>query len=524
MKKSIYWVLPVIFLFLVRPSVSRAEGRYVLIVANNQSGDQEDEPLQYADNDGVKFYELYQQAGMECHLLCVPDPNTQRRFPQAAAQARPPTLDNLESALENIFASIQRDKQRGLKTEFRFIYVGHGNVGPNQEGYLHLMDDKLTRPMFFHQILDRSPAAYNHIILDACHSYFLVKKRGSAKKVGPLGAKVRTYLAKEDLQAYPNTGVVLARSSTSETHEWSRWESGIFSHELRSALLGAGDVDGDGQVSYAEAAASVEAANHNIEDHRAKLKVFVHPPLAQVDLPLMDLNQLHGSSFLSIEANQAGRYWLEDTRGVRVADFHHTKEQAIRIALVGKAPFFLRTDKQEATIEAGQRETNLAALHFTPHQSVHRGSAVHNFNQHLYRQAFGLSYLRGFQAILQALIDDPRPAVRISAAAEGNANWRFLSWSSVAVGSALAIGGGALFYLADQSFKEYKASDDPIRTNELKAETEKRWVGAWISSALGVALLATGVTMLLIDDSQEDLHPSMIPTDGGVLMGLGWKY
>ena len=57
------------------------------------------------------------------------------------------------------------------------------------------------------------------------------------------------------LRPRENVGLLLSTSSARESHEWSGFESGVFSHEVRSGLYGAADADGDGRVSYAEIAA-----------------------------------------------------------------------------------------------------------------------------------------------------------------------------------------------------------------------------------------------------------------------------
>ena len=115
------------------------------------------------------------------------------------------------------------------------------------------------------------------------------------------------------------SALILASSTSSETHEWSRWEAGIFSHELRSGLLGPADVNGDGVVTYDEAAAFVEAANAAIDVPKARLRVFFRPPPARKDLPLFDLAPLQGRPGLEVDPEHVGQYYIEDARGVRVA-------------------------------------------------------------------------------------------------------------------------------------------------------------------------------------------------------------
>src|SRR5439155_644568 len=60
--------------------------------------------------------------------------------------------------------------------------------------------------------------------------------------------QVKAFLAAEDLSQYPRAGVIVATSGDQDTHEWARYQSGILSHELRSALSGAADVNGSGRI------------------------------------------------------------------------------------------------------------------------------------------------------------------------------------------------------------------------------------------------------------------------------------
>ncbi|QSQ12090.1 hypothetical protein [Myxococcus landrumensis] len=48
----------------------------------------------------------------------------------------------------------------------------------------------------------------------------------------------------------PHVGVAFAESDTGRTHESSRWRAGVFSHLVRSALLGGADLNGDERIAY----------------------------------------------------------------------------------------------------------------------------------------------------------------------------------------------------------------------------------------------------------------------------------
>ena len=79
---------------------------------------------------------------------------------------------------------------------------------------------------------------------------------------------LKAFLEEEQLERYPRAGVIVATSGDQETHEWSRYHGGILSHELRSALSGAADVNGDGRIEYSELRAFLAAANARVQEPR----------------------------------------------------------------------------------------------------------------------------------------------------------------------------------------------------------------------------------------------------------------
>ena len=502
MKHILNIILVPLILYLL-PAVSDAADQhnmYAVIVANNQSLDEDMLPLRFADDDGAKYFELFEAAGAETALLTVLDPDAQRRFPAAQRAAIPPKKDAVMGAVAGMFEKIAADRARGVRADFFFIYSGHGNVGANREGYLNFLDARFTRSELYRSILAKSPATANHVILDACHAYFMVNKRGGADKRGDYKDAVRAFLAEEALRSYPNTGVILAASSESETHEWSLWESGIFSHELRSALLGPGDVDGDGSITYHEVAAAVEAANAAIDIPKARLKVYYQPPASDVSAPLMTLSRFGSVQKLVMPEAMAGRYFIEDGRGIRVADFNYSREQAITIALAGEGPFYLRNEATEAGIE-GKKETVLAsALSFAKRSDASRGSVERSFRRNLYMTPFGLGFYRGTLAVRET--DHYTPSggeeARVDAAVEKK-GLRVLGFTLLGAGLAAGIGSGIAYGMSRASYDAYNDSTSETDASEYQRDTENRLLTSRILLGAGVAMAVSGSLVLLID-------------------------
>ncbi len=504
---------------------------YAIIIANNHSLDKEFEPLRFADDDGAKYFELFSAAGADVSLLTVLDPDAQRRFPTAAEVATPPSKKAVLESINRVFAKMSRDKQAGINTHFVLVYSGHGNVGPNREGYINFLDTRFRRSELYREILARSPASFNHLILDACHSYFLVNKRGGKRdRQGDYRAIVKDFLQTEELSNYPNTGVILAASSESETHEWGRWEAGIFSHELRSALLGAGDVDGDGTVTYAEAAGCVEAANAAIDVPKARIKVFYKPPAKDVDAPLLNLSRLASQPRLKIDPTQAGRYHIEDARGIRIADLNFTQEQPIEMVLLGQGPFFLRTATQEAGIEEGQKEVSASNLEFKTLAAKSKGSVERSFRRHLYEIPYGLGFFRGAVATRERERDLLFHAdIQLDAHVNPFQKQSTWGWISLSTGAATGIASGLVYYAADQSHGQYKATDDRNDARKYRETTEDRLLTSRILLGTASVLALTGATLLVLDamdKKRKSSHtqPLVAQVEGGAVIGLGGHF
>lgn len=210
-----------------------------------ESADQQ--TLRYADDDALAMHQLLQDAGVESRLLVTFDEETRRLHPSLSPSG-PPTLDTLRHTLREIERQIGKAKREGATSELHFFYSGHGDVEKG-EGYGVLPGDRLTRTRLFDDVINRSQADRIHVIIDACKSYFLVFGKGPGGTRTPYPYP----FAEEALSFdFNRVGFVLFASSGRESHEWERYQAGIFSHEVRSAFRGGADADGDGRMAYAE--------------------------------------------------------------------------------------------------------------------------------------------------------------------------------------------------------------------------------------------------------------------------------
>lgn len=386
-------------LLLLAASLGASNPVYALIVANNQSNDPKVAALQFADDDGARYYAVLKPVAREVALLTVLDEETQRRFPGLAAQTRPPTRRELREALARLNARMKADREAGRRPVFFFVFTGHGKRGEAGEGSIALLGEQFTRSDLFAEVLQPLQASVTHLIIDACDSYFFVNQRGSLPSAPSEAAVVAQFLEERSLDRYPDVGVVLSTSSQQESHEWAAISAGVFSHEVISALLGAADVNGDGRVEYSELRAFVAAANQQVDDPRGRVQMFARPPAGDRAAPLADLGAAAASAYLLLPAGVQGRHWLEDGHGVRLADFNKEPERPLLLALPAGQVFFLRTAGREARLETGAagRLIDAGQLAWTQASVASRGGSLgESFREHLFERPYGPHFYGGF--------------------------------------------------------------------------------------------------------------------------------
>jgi hypothetical protein len=379
---------------------ARPERAFVVVVANNRSLTPGVAPLHYADDDGARWYELLRPIAHKISLFTVLDEESQRVFRDVVPAVEAPTHGAIFARLAAYNAEMEAARAAGQEPILYFVVVGHGEVAADGEGYVSLLDGPLKRGDLFRGIIAPSKATFNHVIIDACNAWLLVSRRGAADDRGPSGADaIRRYVAGEDLERYPGTGVLLSTSRAQATHEWSVYGGGIFSHQVRSALAGAADVNGDGRIEYSEVRAYVAAANLRIDDPRARLDVFVRPPALDRSRPIVDLATAKFGHYLRLPADAQGRYHLEDARGVRYADFHKSPERPLVIGLVASSYYYLRTGESEARVPLQAPGTiDVSADQLAPRTFAARGAIEETFHRHLFEVPFGPAFYHGFAA------------------------------------------------------------------------------------------------------------------------------
>jgi hypothetical protein len=367
--------------------------RFMVIVANNTTADGSAPELRYADDDAILYRNQLLPFFDRVELLTIADDETQSRNPGVGAYTRRPDRKNLLDALASVNAEIVERRPR--PSELLFIYVGHGGLDEQARGFMHLADGRFTRADLFREVVAGSRADRTHIIVDACNAFSMIGGRGQGEEGPRPEEALRTFLAGNDLEAYPTVGALTATSESRETHEWSRLGAGVFSHQLRSALLGAADVNFDGLLEYSEVAAFVDAANSRLDGNR-RVSVFAWPPRQDRHAPLLDIRRRQGIRHVVLEGALAGHFFLESERGDRWGDFNKAAGGRLALALPAGIRLFLRMGERETEVAPGTATRWLSEAPSGNSEVASRGAVSMAFERQMFAVPFGEAYYRGF--------------------------------------------------------------------------------------------------------------------------------
>lgn len=317
--RALWFALGLLVLSLVTRAAhaEQAVRTFALVVANNRSLSLALPDLQYADDDAARYYRLFRAAGSDSQveLLTSFDRMSGALYPALKDVARPATRSELLRAAARLQKAVLAAHAQGKRTQLYFVFAGHGEVAGGR-GYLHLEDARIDGAFIEREIIEKIPSETKHVLLDSCNSFFVInpRKPGGRRWATPrdmaLGFSAR----------HPEVGLFLSTNSDEEVFEWSELESGVFSHEVRSGLLGAADVNRDGTVSYSELGGFVAQANRDIERENLRPQIFFSGPRGDAQAGLFAPNELRGRR-LRLGAEQA-RVWVRDDSGERLVDLH----------------------------------------------------------------------------------------------------------------------------------------------------------------------------------------------------------
>jgi hypothetical protein len=482
----------------IRPAAARTV-TYAIVIGNNAPPAERAEhmspqvrPLRYADDDAVRYYQLFGAIGTAT-LLTVLDATTQRRYPGLAGAAEPPTLTTLRRVVASYAAAMAADNQRGDSPVLYFTFNGHGARDPSGAAFLALLDGPLTQRILYDEVLARLPATYSHVLVDACHAGGVVGVRGeffdnevSAHTTAVAPDDVVPLLEAERFARLPQVGVIVATTLGQEAHEWSEIEAGVFSHEVLSGLVGPADINGDGQIEYTEVQAFVAAANRSVKDPRAIVHVIARPPRANQNAALISLASIGRARVLAGPVGKLGHFYIELDNGQRYLDAHLADGASATIVLPAAGDAYVRTDSHEARVPAGDRIA-IGDLRWSRRAIEGRGS-IDSAYLSLFSSEYGTAYYRGYVDSIGALGVQFPPPVRDAdrATAAGPPGHRGLAIAAASVAGASLIGSVAAVVLSVRARHDFEATDLQRPAQEAKQRYDRDRVLAVATGGLAI--------------------------------------
>jgi hypothetical protein len=389
----------------------------VLVVASNRGPALDRPPLQYADDDGAKYHEVFASLAGEANttLLTAFDSDTARLFPKLAESVATPTRAHVDAAVERFTRQASQAHRLGQHVGFYFVFAGHGDVDEGR-GFLELADGAFTADDL-DALLRRIGADEAHVILDSCNSFFVInpRKPGGRRFATPRDA------AEKLARQLPNVGVFLSTSAEAEVFEWSELQSGVFSHAVRSGLMGAADANHDGRVSYEELAGFVATAAAEIKNPLYRPKVFARGPNGDDDRTLFDVARTHALT-VTVDQDASMRLAVRDRDGLRWLDAHKEAGQALDLRLPAALAGHMEVERLKVdgtaagTVEAryrlpeaGESSVQLAQLAAEAPQSGPRGAQ--EIFRGLFVRPFGAHALAAYR---EEQVRAPEPVFGIS--------------------------------------------------------------------------------------------------------------
>jgi hypothetical protein len=490
MKSVAAFALGLVALMVTHDAIAK-DVRFALVIGHNSSDDPDLPELRYADDDALRYYELLSTLSERTELLATLDDETQALAGDRRTKA--PTRAMVLETMARLQDDMDAVLARGDRPILYFFYSGHGNYDAEGRGYIHLADGRFTTRDLFHRVLEPTKAHPVVLLIDACNAALLVNSRGAS------GSKPQRRAATEStyrLENYPNIGVILASSTIAETHEWGRYLAGIFSHEVRSALVGAADLDDDQRVTFAELAAFVVGANAKVTNPNVRIQPYIRPPLSDPNMAVTELDA--ASNRVRIDRRVTGKTHLVDGDLVRYADFNVTFEARDGFWLVLTRPteFVVVHDNAEWIIPANATgDIRMDGLATRPRTVLSaRGAGSAYFDRTLFHEPFGKESAERY------LTDEYTNGLRIEHVLRQPWYNNVQAWT--VLGSGLVVGAAGLgMHLHAQTLSD-EANDPATFANaraDLNADIDTFQTTAGVLYGIGGAAVLTSVFLFALD-------------------------
>jgi hypothetical protein len=215
---------------------------------------------------------------------------------------------------------------------------------------------------------------------------------------------------------------------------------------------------------------------------------------------------------IEVDGMSSGHYWLEDTNGVYLAEFHSGSRQPVHlIRPKGSERLYLnRRDGKEFVIESPERVVRTASLTLSEPSHAVRGAAHEAFHR-----MFALPFTR---ANVQAFVFRALPEPGLD---EGNeeASWRKpVGYGLLGLGAASGVFSGLMWSSAREEAQrsdEYESQADVARAND---RIHRANLAAGIGLGVGVATAVSGAMILLWPESPVELSADVSEQAAGATL------
>jgi Caspase domain len=210
---------------LLLPALAAAAPARFAVVAGNNVGAAGRAKLWFAENDADRFQKALHELGdfTEDHVVVV-------KGGSAGA---------FRDAIASVERQVAEAKKGGDKPLLVIYFSGHAGAGG-----LEFANDRVSYDEI-KALVGKSSAQAKVVILDACEAGALTQVKGARAE-----PQIAFPLPSDDVHG---TAFIASTAVGEAAQESQQLGGSFFTHHLEVALRGAGDADGDGQVTLAEA-------------------------------------------------------------------------------------------------------------------------------------------------------------------------------------------------------------------------------------------------------------------------------
>ncbi|MFH1811893.1 MAG: hypothetical protein ABIJ09_24355 [Pseudomonadota bacterium] len=459
----------------------------VLAIGVNQGGDVSTQALRYADDDAAEAVLLFDAAGERSWLLSALDAESQARYPQLAARAHPPTLEELRRAVREIARRVEQERASGEQPQVLIWMSGHALRDDEGQTVFPLQQGRLSAEGLIRELIAPLQAAHRvHLLLDSCFAASLVRARAAVERISAATAE-QGFFAR-GIAAYPNVGALVGAGAGERGYEWQEVRSGVFSAMARAGLRGAADVDGDQRVDYQELAAFLAAAAERVSVPEARPSVQVWPPSMESTAALSRREWLGSVAILDADLSSLGTVHVLDERGNWLLAGSFEAGFRPLLWLPGDRQLYLRArGSEQALIE---RDGTLQLGPAVDTQAQPRSLIGQSLRQGLFQTPYGPAFYSGFVA---------GAAQPSSLAGPGHDATPWASLGVLGGAGCLLVGTVVLGALAADAGIRYSSTDLERPAREAYDQT-LLFGGLGAATLLGTAGLATAAYLLWPDD------------------------